>query len=137
MSTLFSLERWRPRYLLGAWAAYWAGLVALKLGPAIISILLVISDKNGTSSVAAGFGDDAFTLSVVDAGRTIYSGQAPFETVALWVAGPPLLLWLAWLLTRPKRRDLPAGDTRIDALSAGQEPSMMSYRARSEERDAR
>ena len=137
MSGLFSLERWRPRHLLGAWVAYWAGLVTIKLGSAIATIVRVTGDEASKGSAAAGFGDNAFTLSITEAGRTVYSGQASFASVAMWVAGPPLLLWLAWLLTRPRRRDLPGADTHVDALSAGQDPAMTSYRARSEERDAR
>ena len=28
------LSRWKPRHLLGAWSAWWAGLAAATLGPA-------------------------------------------------------------------------------------------------------
>jgi len=137
MSTLFSLDRWRPRHLLGAWVAYWAGLVGITLGPAIASILRVTGTEAGKGSVNAGFGDGAFTLSVIDHGATAWHGVASYGTVAWWAAGPPLLIWLAWLITRPKRPPEPLSDDRYNALAAGDADVMASRRARDEERNAR
>jgi hypothetical protein len=32
----------------------------------------------------------------------VWSGATGLGELALWLAGPPLLLWVAWLLTRPR-----------------------------------
>ncbi len=137
MRALFSLERWRPKHLLAAWVAYWAGVVGVTLGSAIVSIVRVTGDAAGKGSVNAGYGDGAFNLNVVDAGTTVWSGTASMASVALWVAGPPLLLWLAWLFTRPPRPAAIPG-AADDRLLPTADPDLMARRRENaEERDAR
>jgi len=42
-------------------------------------------------------------------------GSASLTSIALWIAGPPLLLWLVWLVTRraPVATPDPERDYRI------------------------
>ncbi|MEP7000890.1 MAG: hypothetical protein ABI969_10450 [bacterium] len=105
---MFGLSRWRSRHLLTAWTVYWIALIGVTLGSAIRGILRVLPD-GAKGSVAAGFGNDGAQLTVTSAGRSVWDGSASLTAVALWVAGPPLLTWLAWLLTRPARPTVVSG----------------------------
>jgi len=104
-SLLFSLRRWRPGHLLLAWIGYWAGLALVTFGPAIPSILRATGAPEGKGSISAGFQDDVLHLTVTEAGATLWSGTTTISQVALLVVGPPLLLWVAWLVRRRTRRN--------------------------------
>lgn len=97
--SLFSLSRWRPQHLFLAWAGYWIALVAVTLGPAVPSILRATS-SSGKGEISANFGDGVFSLVVKQAGQVLWSGSVHFLTAALWLALPPLILWLLWLRAR-------------------------------------
>jgi threonine/homoserine/homoserine lactone efflux protein len=97
------LSAWKPRHLLTAWSAYWAGLAAVTLGPAALAILRVTVPEGAKGSVAANVGDKGFELIIKAGEAVVWAGQASIASVALWIAGPPLLIWLAWLVTRPAR----------------------------------
>ena len=127
---MLGISRWRHRHLLAAWVTYWAALVAVKLGGAI-SAVAQVSGPNGHGSASAGFGDKGLTFTVVNGVNTIWSGSASLAAAALWVAGPPLVLWLAWMLKRPRPDAVPMDvstpsrwdvDNPVRSLSAGQEP---------------
>lgn len=101
----FSIRRWRIGQLVGAWTTYWVALAGVTLAP-FIKIVWGLSrggGDHGTVSLSAG--DAGVTLTAVKNGVTAWTGVAPASEVALWVAGPPLVLWLAWLALRPPRRD--------------------------------
>lgn len=104
MNDFFRLSRWKPRHLLVAWSAYWVGLIAVTLGPAIVSILRVAVPAGAKGDASANYGDGMLHLVINSNGTTLWSGAASVVTIALWLAGPPLLLWLAWLVARPARR---------------------------------
>ena len=71
------------RTLLVAWVAYWLVLVATQLWPIAVRWWQVRGQEHGAF---------AFTLS------------GDFSTAAAWIAIPPLLMTLVWLLwTRGKR----------------------------------
>ena len=100
------LRRWRPRHLLAAWGAYWAALVLVVLGePARIAWRMSRTENAGTA--AAGAENDQLFLRIVETGGATWSGSADATTVALAVFGPPLLLWLLWLLLRPRETASP------------------------------
>jgi hypothetical protein len=100
---MLALGQWRPRHLLGAWTAYWAGVVLVTLGPAMAAMWKVVVPQGQHGSVNAGFGDSGLTLTIINSGTTIWYGSTRLGTAALWLAGPPLLLWLSWMRTRPRR----------------------------------
>ena len=102
----FSLRRWRPRHLLLAWIGYWLTLALVSLGPPALTVWRVSRSPSahGTLNVSAGFGDGLIRLTVAENGATIWDGSASPLTIILWLVGPPLALWLLWLLRRPGRR---------------------------------
>lgn len=105
------MSRWKPRHLLGAWSAYWAGLGLVTLGPAVLSILRVTVPAGAKGSVSATFDNTMFHLVVKSGETTLWSGSAEAMSMALWIALPPLALWLTWLAVRPSRRgDVEVGD---------------------------
>lgn len=94
------------RGLVGTWVGYWVVAGAIKLGPAIAAIWRATrADHHGT--VSAGYNDGLFTLNVIDQGATTYNGSVAPLVLAAWIAGPPLLSLIAWLMTR-KRDRVPA-----------------------------
>lgn len=76
----------------------------MTLGPAALAILRVTVPEGAKGSVAANVGDKGFELIIKSGEATTWAGHASVVSVALWIAGPPLLIWLAWLATRPARR---------------------------------
>jgi hypothetical protein len=98
--SLFSLSRWRPQHLFMAWAGYWIVLLAVTLGPAIPAILRATGSAPGKGEISANFSDGVFSLIVKQAGQVLWSGSVHFLAAALWVALPPLVLWLLWLRAR-------------------------------------
>jgi len=99
---MLSLGRWRPRHLLFAWITYWVVLLLAALGPAIVAALPVIGDEKGHGSINASFGSAGFSLTVLRGSTTVWQGEASVLSIALWLAGPPLLLWLAWMWRRAR-----------------------------------
>lgn len=102
----------RVRALFAAWIAYWTVLGATTLGPAVVAIWRASRAPEGQGSVSANFGGGAFNLTVSSFGRQTYAGSIHLLALALWVAGPPLLAWLAWVFLsreRPRSREEVAG----------------------------
>jgi hypothetical protein len=87
---------------------------------------------HGKGSVFGGFGDGSFTATIVDSGKTTWTGSITAMHLALLVAGPPLLLWLIWLmrasrtnnageataLGRPTRSELYSPDLRTETFDS-------------------
>ena len=106
-----TLRRWRARHLLLAWSAYWVALAAVALAPAARAIARV-SGPGEHGNVAAVFGDGLVRLTVTSPGAPAWTGTVTVGALAFWVAVPPLLLWLLWLVRRPLH-----GPVAADALS--------------------
>lgn len=98
--SLLSLSRWRPAHLFLAWAGYWIALLAVTLGPAVPAILRATRPSPSHGEISVNFADGVFNLIVKEAGQVLWSGSVHFLTAALWVALPPLVLWLLWLRAR-------------------------------------
>ena len=122
-----SLRRWKPGHLLAGWAAYWAGLIAVKLSPAILATWRATQAGGTHGNVSAGFDGTVLNYSVIENGVKTWTSTVPLSTVLLWVAGPPLLLWVVWLVLRSRPEQAPAtlssGDASVGALSAGSGPA--------------
>lgn len=97
-----SLRQWRPRELLGAWIAYWIVLAIVTLSPAVAAIWRVSQAGGEHGDVSFSFTNFTLSLVVKLAGRTTYTGTTTLMTIALLVAGPPLILWLLWAMRRPE-----------------------------------
>ena len=93
------LSRWRPYQLLLAWIAYWVLLLAVTLGPALPAILRA-TREGGHGEINASFGDAIMSFTVKEAGQITWTGSAHFLTATLWIALPPLALWVLWLRAR-------------------------------------
>lgn len=127
----FIPRRWRPRHLLAAWVAYWAGLILVTLGPAIIAILRMSQDPNSHGAASAGFANGVISMAVTHAGTATYTGSVALLTVVLLAGVPPLLIWLVWLIAASRtnnageppvqtsaRKELHAADPRIGIVDA-------------------
>lgn len=123
MPSLFN--RRRPGQLLAAWSAYWGVLALVTLGRPLAAIWrLRRGPEDGGSSASVHFDDGLLRATVVDHGTTVWSGSASFATIAMWVVGPPLLLWLLWLARRPApAAELAYPPTRLSELGAGGAPA--------------
>ncbi len=116
---LLSLRTWRPPHILAAWGTYLAGLAAVTFGPAALEVSRFAGDPARPGTVSAGIDDGVAYLTVVEGATTVWSGTTSLGAMALWVAGPPLLLWLAWLILRPRLGAAGAGIQVSQPADAG------------------
>ena len=93
------LSRWRAKHLLVSWIVYWVALVVVSLHSALAAATRALSAPNGHGSIGASVDGGNVILKITTDGRT-WTGSTSFTTMVLWFAGPPLLLWLLWLVTR-------------------------------------
>jgi hypothetical protein len=126
---MLSLRRWGAPQLLAAWIAYWVILAAVALGRPLFLINRVRALGEGRSLGNLRFGDEGFTGKIVADGATLWETQVPIGTVVAWIAIPPLLIWLAWLLARPRPTPSPDGPPPPPALRAA-DPVAGDARAR-------
>lgn len=101
----FSLSRWRARHLLAAWSAYWLGLAAVTLTPIVLAIHRATQSGagvHGKASVSASFGDAGVGITITRLGETVLHRAVGVLPLALWIVGPPLVLWGAWLRARSR-----------------------------------
>src|SRR5215207_759444 len=97
-----TLRRWRARHLLLAWGAYWVGLAAVVLGPAVRAIArLTGPGEHGDAS--APITDGLLRVTIASPNGPGWTGATELGALALWFAVPPLLLWLLWVARRPRR----------------------------------
>jgi hypothetical protein len=99
---MLSLRRWRPRHLLLGWSVYWVGLILIGLGPGLAAAWRA-TRPGRHGKISAGVDDGVVNASVTAEEISLWSGAADLSTVLLLLAGPPVLLWLVWLVTRPQR----------------------------------
>ena len=95
----FSLSRWRPRHLFLAWAAYWLVLALVTLGGVGRAALGALTAPQGHGTISAGMANGVMNI-LVKSDSMAYTGSASLLSIALWVAGPPLLLFALWAATR-------------------------------------
>jgi hypothetical protein len=96
--------------LLGSWAAYWAALFAVKLGPAVLAIWRASQSKNpNDSSAGVSFANWVLSLVVTEHGATTWSGSIHIGALAAWIAVVPLAIWVAWLMSA--KSDVAARET--------------------------
>jgi hypothetical protein len=73
-------------------------LAVVMLWPAIAAGWRMSQQAHGRGSVTGNFGNDLISATIVDSGKTTWTGSITPAHLALLIAGPPLLLWLIWLM---------------------------------------
>jgi hypothetical protein len=89
-------RRWRAQHLFRSWVAYWCALLAFVAWRPLLEYWKISHSPSGHGTVGYS-----------------YSG-GPLQ-LALWIAGPPLLLFIVWVATRsrtPDRMQEPEMDVR-------------------------
>ena len=114
-----SPRRWRPRQLLLTWVAYWVALTLVTLGPAIAAVLRMSQLASGHGGVSAGFADGVMSLTITETGVTTWTGSVSFLSLVLLLTGPPLLIWLVWLVGASRTNN--AGDTAVRSAATRDE----------------
>ena len=99
------LARMRPRHLLLSWLGYWTGLLVATFWRTAMAIVRVSQAADGKGNASFNIGNDHLSLSVSEAGRTLWQGTITPVAAALWLGLPPLVLWLLWLSAR-RQEDL-------------------------------
>ena len=108
------LRRWQAKHLLLAWVVYWIALITIGLHTALGAALKAMNAPNGHGTIGASIDDSNFVLKITTDAQT-WIGTTSLTSAALWFAGPPLLLFLVWLVTRraPVSAPDPERDYRI------------------------
>jgi hypothetical protein len=83
---VISIRRWQARHLFLSWTVYWVALLGFVAWRPLMEYWRITRSPSGHGSV----------------GYT-YSGGA--LNAALWIAGPPLVIFLVWLATRSRDVD--------------------------------
>jgi hypothetical protein len=94
------LSRWRPYHLLLAWSAYWILLLAVTFGPAMPAILRATRAGDNQGEINASTSGTVLSITVKEMGQITWTGSVHLLTAALWIAVPPLVIWLFWMRSR-------------------------------------
>ena len=105
------LRRWQARHLLVAWIVYWVLLVGISMRSAIAAAMRALNAPHGLGSISASVDGGNFVLKA-SVGADTWSRSMSMTSMALWFAGPPLLLFVLWLATR--RAPAPAREPERD-----------------------
>ena len=134
---MFRLERWRAGALLGTWAAYWAALVGVTIGPGLLAAWRLTHQPGSHGNMSASVDAGRLLLNVNDVGGAgnVWTFSTSITAALAWIAGPPLILWLIWLLSRPRRDVAPPADVAM--LDAGRVPVTRDEKPRPERVDRR
>ena len=84
-------RQWQARHLFRSWVAYWTALLAVVAWRPLVEYWRISHSASGHGTVNAGYS----------------GGMLP---LALWIAGPPLALFVIWLATRSR---VPRADERV------------------------
>lgn len=101
-------RRWRWRHLFVAWAGYWVGLALVTLWRPVSTLWRLRNLGEDRGSVTAQLSNTIFSLEMFEGDVRVWSGSASLLTMVLWIAGPPLVLWIAWVIGRPRPATAPA-----------------------------
>jgi hypothetical protein len=80
---VISFRQWRARHLFWSWGAYWLALLGVVAWRPLLEYWRITRSPTGHGTV-----------------RYVYSGD--MLAMALWIAGPPLVLFVAWTVTRSR-----------------------------------
>lgn len=111
------LSRWRWRHLAATWVVYWAGLALATLWRPIGIARRLSTLPEGQASMSAELGNGMFSARMLEQDVTVWSGSVSVLAIVLWIAGPPLLLWLVWAMSRVR-----PGSAERGVESSGEQP---------------
>jgi hypothetical protein len=74
-------RQWRARQLFGSWVIYWVALLAVVARKPLLEYWRIARSPTGHGTVS-------------------YSYSGSMLSMALWIAGPPLALFVVWVATR-------------------------------------
>ena len=95
--------------------AYWVGLAAFALWPPVRLFVQLRRQWPGRVALAVS---DEFGFAVRLDGRTVWHADLTGLEAAAWIVGPPLVLWLVWLVgTMLRARSRSARADRTDAVA--------------------
>lgn len=108
------LRRWQAKHLLIAWIVYWVLLIGISMRSGIAAAMRALNAPHGLGSLSASV-DNGNVVLKASAGTQTWTHATSVTTMAFWFAGPPLLLFLVWLVTRraPEPARGPERDYRI------------------------
>ncbi len=93
------LRRWQAKHLLIAWIVYWVLLIGISLRSFLAAAMRALNAPHGLGSIAASVDNGRFVLKTA-VGTNTWSHSMSLTAMTLWFAGPPLALFLVWLVTR-------------------------------------
>ena len=119
---MFRLERWTAGTLLGTWAAYWAALLGVTIGPGLLAAWRLTRGSGPHGTIVASIDGSEVLLKVNESvsATGAWSFSTSIAAALAWIALPPLALWLVWLISRPRRDAVPVADRA--ALPPDREP---------------
>lgn len=94
-------RRWGVNRLVGAWVAYWILLLAVSLRGMVMAFWRM-RQSGGHGSASVGIDDGRLEATVRDGSHVLWHGAVDFTTLALWLAVPPLVLLVLWLVLQPR-----------------------------------
>ena len=101
---MFSLGQWRPKHLLLSWIAYWGALAFVALGPAIGAIRRAMDAPPDAASASVDYGTGGLRIVISEFGQPLWTLSTTLTALALWIALPPLVLWVVWLALTSRRK---------------------------------
>jgi LmbE family N-acetylglucosaminyl deacetylase len=109
---MFGLQRWKAGTLLGAWTAWWVALIGVSIGPGLLRAWQLTREEGTHGTMSISLDGSKLLLSIHDSGRAagVWSFESSVAVAVVWIAVPPLVLWLLWLLSRPRRSALSRTD---------------------------
>lgn len=93
---MLSIRRWRASHLFRVWIAYWILLFGYIAWRPLLEYWRITRSPSGHGSVG-------------------YSYSGSMLRAALWIAGPPLALFVLWLVTRTREPRRSPSDDVSDA----------------------
>lgn len=97
-----ALRDWKARHLLGIWSAYWVALLVAAALPAARVVVPLLQDPRSHGSVSMRYAEGSLAFTATRSATEVWIGSVSLVAAALWIALPPLALWLAWLVRRPR-----------------------------------
>lgn len=96
------LRGWGARRLLAAWSLYWLALALVVVAPPVWRVWRLAHDPARHGRASFGFDNGVFSAEIAERGGATWTASAHAAAVVLWLVVPPLLLFVAWLASRPR-----------------------------------